>query len=485
MKKYTYYLSVLFLLSFFCVSGQDTHYWTNQFGTRSALMSGAVVGGARDNTMIFYNPAALVFMKNTSVSVNANAYNVQNIKIENALGEQADYLSNQSNSVPLLAGGLIRMKSEKVKVGYGIMAPVDFSFKGIARVDNNIDVINEAESPGEEELVGESSVSTDLRELAFILSSSTALSEKWSVGVTSLFVFRSHLYNRSLNAYVFPNNPNYDLIGGNLLENVDYYNLRYVLKLGLLYRTEPWSFGLTFSAPSLNLFGRGTTASNLAARNLRFNAMPDRVSGVATDRQSKLKTRFRSPWSAAIGLNYRGERSGIGVAAEYFGGVDVYTIMQPAANTFVRPESLAPELGSDLFLNTPAGASPVFNVAAGYEYFLNERWTLYLSARNNMSSFNPDVNDAPGIRTTLSSWDIYHLTSGATINNERTSISFGLLLSSGRDDEYEQQGNLAQVRESDLVKGTVTITEAKYFTAGFLFGFTYFFDRLQFEKRER
>jgi hypothetical protein len=26
-------------------AAQDTHYWTHQFGTRSALLGGAVVGG--------------------------------------------------------------------------------------------------------------------------------------------------------------------------------------------------------------------------------------------------------------------------------------------------------------------------------------------------------------------------------------------------------------------------------------------------------
>lgn len=40
----------------FTLSAQDLHYWTNQFGTRSSLLGGAVVGGIKDNTAIFYNP---------------------------------------------------------------------------------------------------------------------------------------------------------------------------------------------------------------------------------------------------------------------------------------------------------------------------------------------------------------------------------------------------------------------------------------------
>ena len=479
--QYLALLAILFI-PFFGLNAQDTHYWTHQFGTRSALMSGAVVGGALDNTMIFYNPGALAFMKTTSVSVNANAYNIQLIRIKNALGNEADYLSNQTSSIPLLAGGLIRVKNEKVRVGYGILAPVDFSFKGIARVDGEFDVINEADSPGTEELVGESGISTDLRELAFLLSTSKVLNEHWAVGLTNIVQFRTHKFNRSLNSYIYPNNALIEVVGGNLTENVDYYNLRYVMKFGALYKKDAWSVGLTFTTPSINLFGRGTTAANIAARNLLFEGQDARISPVASDRQSDLKTRFKSPWSAAIGVNYRGERSGFGVAMEYFGAVDIYSIMEPEPNAFVRPEELAPQLESDRFLDTPSGAKPVLNMAVGYEYFLDEKWTLYASARNNGSNFDPEINQRSGIKTTISSWDIYHLTSGFTMRNKRTSISLGLLLSGGKNDRYEQLGNLAEITEDNLIRGSVTLTEASYFTAGVLFGFTFYFDRLEFSK---
>ncbi len=46
-------------------SAQDNNYWTNQFGTRSNLMSGAVVGGVRDPSAGFYNPGAVPFITDT------------------------------------------------------------------------------------------------------------------------------------------------------------------------------------------------------------------------------------------------------------------------------------------------------------------------------------------------------------------------------------------------------------------------------------
>ena len=472
--------TALFLSLIFSLAAQDTHYWTQQFGTRSALMSGAVLGGANDNTMIYYNPGAMGFMENTSVSVNANAYRIQAITIENALGDRVDFKSDQLGSVPLLAGGMINLKNQKFKLGYGFMAPVDFDFKGIARLDGNFDVINDTESPGQEELVAESGISTKVKELLIVLGGGYRINDHWSVGLSNMFNVRSQNYNRSLSAYVFPNEPLGGLAGGNLLENIDFYNVRYYAKIGLAYRTGSWSGGLTFTTPSVNFFGNGTTASNIAIRDLLLVSSTERVSGVATDRQAKLKTKYRSPLSVALGLNYQGDRNGFGVAMEYFGSVSSYSIMEPEPGTFVRPASLAPELQSDLFLNTPVSARPVFNVALAYEYLIDQKWTYYLSARSDMSYFDKDVNDRGGIKTTISSWDIYHATTGVTLKNEKTSLSLGLLLSTGKDNDYEQRGSLANPAENNLVTGTVTITDASYFSAGLLLGFTYYFDRVTF-----
>ncbi|WP_224491279.1 outer membrane protein transport protein [Robertkochia flava] len=470
----------MLLLFVLPLSAQDTHYWSQQFGTRSALMSGAVLGGADDNTMIYYNPGAMGFMENTSVSVNANAYRIQAITIKNALGDKADFQSDQLGSVPLLAGGMVKLKNERMKIGYGFMAPVDFDFKGIARLDGDFDVIDNSESPGAEELVAESGISTKVRELLIALGGGYRISDHWSVGVTNMFNVRSQTYNRSLSAYVFPTNGFTEMIGGNRIENVDFFNVRYYAKLGLAYRNGPWSGGLTLTTPSLNFFGKGTSATNISVRDLRLSGSEERVSGVGTDRQSKLKTKFKSPLSIALGVNYRGGRNGFGMAMEYFGAVSPYTIMEPAPGAFVRPASLAPNLGSDVFLNTPSSAKPVFNIALAYEYFINEQWTYYLSGRNDMSYFDKDVNDRGGIKTTISSWDIYHVTTGVTLKNERTSMSMGLLLSSGKDDSYEQRGNFGNPGENNLLTGTITITEANYFSAGILLGFTYYFDRVVF-----
>jgi hypothetical protein len=470
------FLPILFALALLCTSyvqGQDTHYWTQQFGTRSALLSGAVLGGAKDNTMIYYNPGALGFLDESSISINANAYRIETIRVENALGNEADFESGKLGSVPLLAGGMIRTGSEKWKIGYAFIAPLDFSFKGIARVDGNYDLVDDSESVGLEETVAEASLTNKTSELIVAMGIGRKLNENWSVGLSNLFTIRSLTYQRSLSTYIFLNGAENPLIGGNLLQNADYFNVRYAAKLGVVYQKDNWGLGMTLTTPSLNLFGSGTVASNIAVRNLKL-IDENRISGVATARQAELKTTFKSPFSVSLGANHTFGRSHLGLAAQYYAGINIYDIMEPAPGSFVRPIDLAPQLQSDEFLSIQSAAESVVNFALGYEYKISESLSVLGGVRSDMSYFNEELNDSPGIKPDVSNWDIYHFSGGVTLNRQNSSLSLGLLLSSGSNDSYEQSGSF-DPEDPDLVAGSTTITKATYSNFGILLGYTFYF----------
>ena len=473
------------LLLFLCLCSytswaQDTHYWSQQFGTRSALLSGAVLGGAQDNTMIYYNPGALGLLENSSISINANAYRIENIKVENALGEQADFRSAKVGSVPLVAGGMINREGSDWKIGYAFLNPVSFDFKGIARVEGNFDLIEETESPGLEETVAEAGISTRTSELLIALGLGRKVNENLSFGISNLFTVRSNSYQRNLSNYIFRNDEERSSIGGNLTQNADYYNVRYAAKLGIVYQSGNWSTGLTVTSPSLNLFGNGTVASNIAVKDVKL-IDENRISGVATARQAELKSKFKSPFSVALGTNYNLGRSSIGIAAQYYAGIDIYNILDPEPGSFVRPAELAPQLQSDQFLRMRSGAESVLNVAVGYEYQLNESLSILASARNDMSYFDEDLNEGPGIKTSISSWDIYHFTAGVTIDRKNSSISLGLLYSAGKDNRYEQSGSF-NPDDLNLIEGSTTITNANYSQIGLLLGYTFYLKKFNFKE---
>ncbi len=92
-------LSILLICNTTLVKAQDTHHWGNQFGTRAALLGGAVLTDTVDNAGVFYNPGNLGYLDTTSLTINANLYGIENIRIENALGQRAVLYRQSQNGM--------------------------------------------------------------------------------------------------------------------------------------------------------------------------------------------------------------------------------------------------------------------------------------------------------------------------------------------------------------------------------------------------
>ncbi|MEJ2004959.1 MAG: hypothetical protein P8X57_08370 [Cyclobacteriaceae bacterium] len=459
------------ILSSQMLSGQDTNYWTQQFGTRSALLSGAVVAGTDDNSMVYYNPGALGFLEDGNISINANLYQLENITIENAIGQSADFKSSQVGNVPLLVSGMLNREKSKWKIGYGIMSPVAFQFKGTARLDDAYDFAEEDESPGLEDFIGEMTKSVRITEILGAIGFSRKLNDHFSIGFSNFLIFRNENFTRNFMASFFLNNDRNTLVSGTEIINLKYINVRYQLKAGIAWKVDDkWEIGATLTSPSVNLFGRGTIAENLTLNNTKLFS-DDRRDLLASDRQVKLKSTFKSPLSFSVGINRHFNKSTISLTAEYFNGIDAYNIMQPEANPFVRPSDLYPDLTTEKFLTIESGASTVFNVALGYEYQISDVLTLLVGGRTDNSYFNAERTAA----TTISDWNLYHFSGGIIINKERSSLTLGLLGSTGSNDEYLQDGNLENPDENLILGGSLKFTKSRYTALGFLLGYTYRF----------
>ena len=465
---------ICFLISLLTVSipvaSQDSHYWAQQFGTRSALMSGAVVAGSDDNSMIYYNPASLAFISESNISVNANLYQISNIKINDALNNEADFASSQLGQVPLLLSGMLSNETRKWQIGYALFSPVAFTFKGSVRFDDFVNLVNDDESPGEEETIIDLSRDMRVTEIMAGVGFGKKLSDNVSIGFSHFFNVRSESFTYNFLVYSFLNDASSTLLSLTDVENVSYFNVRYILKGGVSWIIDDhWRAGLTVTTPSLNLFGSGTVSANIGADNVKFG--DERVSIVGSDRQSKLKSRFRSPFSIALGATYTDPKNIIGISAAYFFSVDPYKILNAGPASFLRPESVFSEFTSDEFLIVWGGANQVINVAVGYERIISEKLSLYLSARNDQSYYK--TNNLSGIQTTFTNWDIIHTSVGAIISKERSSLTVGLLPSFGSNKRFLQNGEISD--EDEIFGGSRRYTEATYFSIGALLGYTYRF----------
>jgi hypothetical protein len=140
MKKRCAALCAAALLHVAPAVAQEMNYTPFQLGARSALMGGAAVGGARDSSATFYNPGALGFVTEPSLSVSANAFRYGRLKIYRALGDEEDVTTNLFDVVPLLVSGSAKLEwGHDWSIGYAILTRQQYnaSLRGV--VDNQRD----------------------------------------------------------------------------------------------------------------------------------------------------------------------------------------------------------------------------------------------------------------------------------------------------------------------------------------------------------
>jgi hypothetical protein len=471
-----YCLFLFFLLPVLTLHAQDTHYNTFQFGARSVLMGGAVIGTVHDNTAVFYNPGALGFIDSSTLSINANAYQIDKIRIYNALGQQKDFKSSQFGSIPLLIGGMISTGKKKIRIGYAMITPVNFNFKATARIDEKLPIVDESESAGDEEFIGQAYINDKLNEIGVCLGGGYALNDKWSIGLTNILTVRSQVFERATYSRFFLNTPGNPLVSSSFVRNVEYTHIRYAAKIGVNYQHKNFGAGLTITTPSVSLSGNGIIAVDIIANNILYNGA--RTYLLANDRQEKIRSVFKSPVSVAAGINWNLGRSSFGIAAQYYGSIPEYDILRAGPAVFVRPASLNSSLGSDDYLRFKTAAKAVFNIALGYEYILKPTILLNASFRTNQSYYDSRLKNSMGIKSDYTTWDIYHFTAGSTITRSRSKLSIGILFSTGTDDtREEQEDNFNKPKEANFLQGETYITKATYSSIGFLVGFTLMFKK--------
>ena len=465
------FLSIGAIVISLALNAQDTHYNTVQFGTRSALMGGAVIGNVKDNTAVFYNPAGMGFIDSSTLAINGNAYQMDNIRIYNALGEKKDFKSSSLGSVPLFVGGMFSKNNSKFKIGYSVMSAVDFSFKATARIDEKLPVVDDAESPGTEEFIGQASINSKLSELVFGVGGGYRLSTKWSVGISNIITVRSQTVARASYARFFLNQPGNPLVSSSFVRSADYYNIRYAARIGLNYQELNFSAGLTVTLPSVAIMGTGTITADVIASNILFKG--SRTSMLANDRQEKLKSIYHSPIAVTAGINWSQKKSSFGIAVQYFGKITTYDILKAAPSAFVRPAEFNTSLGSEQFLRLKTAAKSVFNIAFGYEYELKPDLIFSASIRTNGSYFDKDLYGTTGIKADVTTWNIYHFTTGSTFTKGRAKMTLGLLYSMGTDNLRQEQGSFKKPAEVNFLQGSSIITKATYSSIGLLLGYTF------------
>lgn len=475
----------LVMICSFTVSAQDHHYWTHQFGSRSILMGGAVVGGVRDTSAGFYNPGALGFVDNDSLSVSANGYQLQNMSVPDGAGDGVSLDSSQINNIPLLLSGTHSFeKLPKDVFGYTLMARNHSSMKASARRETYADIIpafEDGQFAGEEDYVGQYYLDASLTEMWGGLSWARKLNEKIAIGTTLFLAMRNQNQTQSTNVSA---TKFFDTARSTLYENIDFWNIRGLLKFGMSADFDALKLGLVMTTPSVSLYGKGTIAGEVSSNNVwTFTDETGRKFStdlVGTDRQEDLDATYKTPFSAAAGIEYTFmKKTTVGFTVEWFAEQSSYDVITPNSNPFVRGIPVLeddPELNSDVMLKLEDSAEEVINFALGIEHIFTDKIKGYVSFHTDYKT--TEDTDIDSIRLGISDWDIYHVTLGAAYWGEGSETSVGITYSFGEGDKFNRPANLSgeMIREGDLIiMGEPNKTSVDYNAWSFILGYTHYF----------
>ena len=77
---------ICYLMLAVTVYAQDTNFWTQQYGTRSTLLGGAVIGSVDDLAAVYYNPGLFAMLESPGFILSAKVYMNSTVTVEDGAG---------------------------------------------------------------------------------------------------------------------------------------------------------------------------------------------------------------------------------------------------------------------------------------------------------------------------------------------------------------------------------------------------------------
>lgn len=478
MRKKIASAIIFFLLIQTTIFSQNNHYWWQNFGGEATMMSGAVIAGVRDNSAVFYNPGAIGFIDDLTISVNANVYMAQITKIKNGAGDGLNLKQWRYTYFPQMISGMLPFKKlDKWRFGYTLMT----RYKSYYRF-NNVHAkkydVTEA-YPGEETYVGSYEYFNDMDEQWGGVGISYRVSEKFSMGITPFVSYRNQSFQQVVNARTIPVvDTNYFLISIGDYDNIRYINWKVLFKIGFALDLGKWKLGLTVTSPSMSIYGDADVQREISLVNFdKINPGISNADLLAIDRQESLGMHNKSPLSIGGGIRYEDNKTLFEISGEYFFGIKPYKMINTSGRPFIYPEQLVPDdFQSDFdFLAVYNYANPVMNVGLGIKHNFSETVDLLCGFHTDFN-FKRKPEETPGYVVPTGTWDFYHFSSGINYNMKSSRITAGLNYYFGIENDMEQLINFTNPKDYLGLTGELgNNASVRIHGIAAVIGFTYFF----------
>ncbi len=447
----------LFCLTSTCAScawAGDAHYWTNQFGTKSDLLSGQVIGALGDASQAYYNPGALGLLKDRSLVLSGSAFEYATIQV--GQGDKEKLQTTNAGLLPnFLAGTLPFRGPDGQTLSYSVFTRQTFDANLVRRLQTQVDVL--PESPGAEDFNGKNSFEQHLSESWIGVTWARPVTDHVGIGVTEYFAYRSQKARFETFASAF-NQSTSQLASFSTFREGDYNALRTLFKPGILVDLKPVLFGITFETPGIRIYGSGNayTYTSRAGIDANGDGAPDPL--FSSSFQEGIKAQYKSPWSVGLGASVEAHRTTYYASAQWYDAVRAFDVLETSSY----------QSQSDGTLVTPhiqQALKAVWNYGAGVEHRFTEKISAYGSFSTDRSALDAasDVSFAP--------WNTIEFLGGTAFKFRKMSITLGMGYGYGSG-QTKPNADFQNVSEANDLLGGRTPTDIKYRRLKFIFGFT-------------
>ena len=410
---------------------QDTHYWTEQFGNRAYLLSGAVVGDAADLSAIYYNPGGLALNESKELLLAGLGIDFTNMTIKDAVAEGENLAKSSTRFVPSLIAGEIPVDRDNHRFAYSLLT----RHRSDLRMFAKLDLPGDALAVPTVSLVSNTlAIETDLSE--YWLGGTWAYQARPSVGVgvTTFLAVRDQRGSTDSFFQVLGTENRAGVIASSV--GSKYRHWRLLWKIGAAGQIADWALGVTATTRSIGLFGSGDVTSNSTLVGQAVDAQGRPLTFIASNIQHNVAADYRSPFSLAVGASRTFGSTTLHFSTEWFEAVSLYEVLD--AKPFASQSS-----GIEIDAAVREQLNSVVNIGVAAEHVFDEGLELYFGFHTDFSG----TSRAPTSNLSFSKWDFYHVSGGATFGFQGTDLTLGANLalasdtvSSDADDPFRPVG---------------------------------------------
>ncbi len=421
-------LLLLILFSAANLLSQSSHYWTQQYGDKSLLLGGAVIGSVTDLGAVYYNPGFLALQdSSTSFVITAKVLQFTNVKMEDGLGENIDLEKNHLGNSSGLIAGTFKLK---------FMPRSHFAFVALTRRTQHMDLVYKNQrdfdalpiSPDNETLASDIVLFLENTETWGGMTWSRPLNEHFSIGVGNYMAvsYTNSLLSIDLNTL----SADKHVLALNKVRQYDYLNFGMIWKAGFALKYPNFSAGISITAPKINIWGQGFmyTQGILAGTGPDYTEAEEDY--FESGYQKNIPAKLKSPLSIGFGTGFTIQKFTFHLSSEWFNKVNKYIVMEP--DVFIGQTS-----GEPVINNVVDELHTVINAGLGVKYNLNKNYDLYAGFSTDFSAASPDSKSFTDLESEIYNSslqaNIYHFSGGTILEFNKLYLTLGMAYNYGID----------------------------------------------------